>query len=152
VRIRTAPPIALMAVVLAGCGAPAPTTDPGRVVTVVNASARAIMVQVGPPLSAPATAARPCGGTVSMAVTPDRFTEDGRLVATFAVGADSTFDAALDGWAGDPADLPGEFPVEIIWSSGELAGRLPLTLGISPELVVTDGAPSGPPAAECATP
>jgi hypothetical protein len=148
-RIQTTLAAALSIVVVA-CTFTAPTPDPAQAVHVRNDSDRAVVVQVGGVLGDDeATAARPCGGEVSVAVTADRYEEDGRLVVTLSVGEDGAFDTALKAWTADPGDMPGTFRVLPIWSSGELASRLPAFLTVAPDLEVTEtgipntGAPVG---------
>jgi hypothetical protein len=136
--------MAVVAIAAIACAAPAPTPDPAQVVHVRNDSPRAVIVHVGDGIRGEgATAARPCGGEVTVAITPDRYEDDGRLWVLLAVGEDGTFDAALKAWDGDPVDVAGDFQVMPIWSSGELAGKLPVDLTVAPDLEVTESATSG---------
>lgn len=100
--------------------------------------------------NSPATAARPCGGEVTLAVKPADYETDGRLLAFLAVDSNGMFDAALKGYEGDPLDMPGDFLGSPIWSDGTLAGRLPLYLTVAPDLTVTEsGAPTSQPSITC---
>ncbi len=143
---------------VAGCGSTTPTADPGQVIHVRNDSNRAVIVSSGSMLmssgsllnNSPATAARPCGGEVTLAVKPADYETDGRLLAFLAVDSNGMFDAALKGYEGDPLDMPGDFLGSPIWSDGTLAGRLPLYLTVAPDLTVTEsGAPTSQPSITC---
>lgn len=137
--------------VVAGCASATPTADPGQVIHVRNDSNRAVIVSTGSLLEDhPTTAARPCGGEVTLAVSPADYETDGRLLALLAVGSDGTFDAALKAYDGDPIDMPGNFAALPIWSDGTLAGRLPLYLTVAADLTVTaTGAPTSQPSVSC---
>ena len=126
-------------------GHPVATLDPRQSITVVNASPRAVMVFVGPRT----TAARPCGGDVTVAVEPSDFTEDGRLIAALAIDPTGNFDLELEGYQGDPLEMPGKFSASPIWSDGTMADRMPATLVVGSDLNVT-GRPEDPPAASLA--
>ena len=131
---------------LAGCSTVQPTPDPGQVIHLVNNSSRAVMLEAGGLLDGQTpTAARPCGGEASVAVTPASYEVDGRLIAGLAIDPSGSFDVALRGYVGDPIDMPGTFMASPIWSDGTLAGRLPLFLTVASDLTVTESAEPGRP-------
>jgi hypothetical protein len=150
--VRRAGLVASLAFVLviASCSSDIPTAVPGQVIHVVNDSDRAVMVASGNPLQEqPTTAARPCGGAASLAVTTEAG-DDGRVMAFLSVDPNGAFDAALKAYEGDPLDMPGTFSATIIWSDGTLAGRLPIYLTVAPDLTVTASAtPGARPTSDC---
>ncbi len=133
---------------LAGCSTVQPTPDPGQVIHLVNNSGRAVMLEAGSLLDDQMpTAARPCGGEASVAVTAASYENDGRLIAGLAIDPSGSLDVALRGYVGDPIDMPGTFTASLIWSDGTLAGRLPMVLTVASDLTVTESSEPGPPSA-----
>jgi hypothetical protein len=150
--MRIAAALAL-ALVTAGCSPATPPSAPGQAIHVVNDSNRAVMLMTGGPLGnhRTTTAAAPCGGQVSLAVSPASYEQDGRLMSFLSIDPNGAFDVALKAYQGDPIDMPGSFSASPIWSDGTLAGRLPIYLTVAADLTVTESAaPSLPSAASCA--
>ena len=138
---------------IAGCSTVQPTPDPGQVLHLVNNSGRAVMLETGSILDdQPPTAARPCGGEVSVAVTPASYEEDGRLIAALAIDPSGNFDVALRDYVGDPVDMPGTFTASLIWSDGTLAGRLPIYLTVASDLTVASSSEPSPQSASGCVP
>ncbi len=130
---------------VAGCSTVQPTPDPAQVIHLVNNSGRAVVLEAGGILDdQPTTAARPCGGEASVAVTPASYEEDGRLIAGLAIDPSGSFDVTLSDYVGDPIDMPGTFTASPIWSDGTLAGRLPIYLTVASDLTVTSSSEPSP--------
>ena len=136
---------------LGACGPAAPSPPPGQVIHVVNDSDRAVMLTLGSPLQDIAsTAAKPCGGEVTLSVAPASYEDDGRLMALLAIDPTGALDVALKDYEGDPLGMPGTFSASPIWSDGTLAGRLPIYLTVASDLTVTESvAPGARPNAAC---
>ena len=135
----------VMCLIVVGCGSPPPSTAPDQFIHVINESNRAVMVATGLLLDTKgATAARPCGGEVSLQVDPSSYEDDGRLLAFIGVDLSGAFDVSLKAFAGDPIEMPGNFSAVPIWSDGTLTGRLPLYLTVAADLTVTETDPSSP--------
>ena len=142
--MRTAAALVVCLIVV-GCGSPPPSTAPDQFIHVINESNRALMVATGFLLDTKgATAARPCGGEVSLQIDPSSYEDDGRLLAFIGMDPNGAFDLALKAFAGDPIDMPGNFSAVPIWSDGTLAGRLPVDLTVAGDLTVTETDPSTP--------
>ena len=106
--------LALALVIAPAVGTCAPAERP-PVLHLLNRSTAAVIVQVGgsPPIAA--TAIRPCGATDVLLSGSDQ------RGVTLLVDPAGAFDAALEAWAGDPADMPGSFVADPIWSAGNVA-------------------------------
>ena len=87
-----------------------------------------------------------CGGVARIPIAPTDYEADGRLMAFIAIDASGQ----LDAWAAtEPAGTvvyDGSYSPSIAWSSGELAGTLPLELVVHPDFSVDT---SLPPPASC---
>lgn len=138
--MRTAGAFVLV-LALGACAPAEPSSHHGQVIHVLNNSDRAVMVMTGSPLDDnPSTAARPCGGEVALAVGTASYEDDGRLMAMLAIDPSGALDVALQGFEGDPVDMPETFSADPIWSDGTLAGRLPIYLTVASDLTVTESA------------
>lgn len=85
------------------------------------------------------SAARPCGGELTLALTSIDFQDDGRLMVFLGVDPSGSFDADLATTRGDPAAMTGTYQTSLIWSDGTLADRLPASITVLPDLTVTLG-------------
>ena len=82
------------------------------------------------------------GGIGTLFVGPADLTDGGRLMAFLTVDPSGSLDAALAGFASDPADLPGDFRMAPIWSKGDLADHLPVQLTVAPDETVAETTPA----------
>jgi hypothetical protein len=128
-------------------GAGQPPSDPARAIRITNLSPHAVLVSAGGLLSNETAqrnevVARPCGGIGTLFVGPADLTDDGRLMVFLTVDPTGGLDAALAAYAGDPADLPGDFSLTPIWSRGDLADRLPVQLTVAPDETVAETTPA----------
>jgi hypothetical protein len=150
--MRTAATFVLV-LALAACSPSERSPDPTQVIQVVNNSNRAVIVSIGGLLDAHQnTAARPCGGILSVAISPDSYERDGRLLAMLSIDPNGLFDIALRDFTGDPGDMDGTFTTEPIWSDGTLAGRLPIHITVAPDLTVSAGEDASTPIPAACTP
>jgi len=122
-----------------------PAPDPNAVIVVHNQSPRAVLVLAGNVFfgtRSDTTFVAPCGGVARIPVTPADYQDDGRLMAMVAIDQSGQLDAWTALSPAASATYDGSYSITPVWSSGELAGTLPLELVVHPDLTVDSSLPT----------